>query len=435
MKNISLILCSCVGIMLINNFYFLGDIKSNFKNNFLLICMIVFSIILGNSVEAIELSIGVIFAGFFFMYKILGNKNKRICFINTTILIMSYLLSDILSNLVTNIIFEQRDRYIYYILYLSLIFVFLQIFCRVFKEIINFTSDRSKKKNIKSIYIWANIFLCVIVIILSFILNKHLRINDTRVYITQLTLFLSTVFSSIFSAYLFNKYSLKELEINIKNEEMKNIEEYSSEIESLYDGMRKFRHDYKNILLSMNEYIDNKEYDKLEKYFKENIFPTENYINNNDFIVKLKNIHIMPLKSLLISKLMKADNNGIKTFIDIQESIDYVPIEYMDSIRIFGILLDNAIEAALETKEKILNFAIIKRENSFVFVIQNSCKEDEICIYKLQEKGFSTKGENRGLGLYNLKEILIQYSNITLNMEVRNNMFNVEVWIRQKCIS
>jgi two-component system sensor histidine kinase AgrC len=47
------------------------------------------------------------------------------------------------------------------------------------------------------------------------------------------------------------------------------------------------------------------------------------------------------------------------------------------------------------------------------------------------EKGFSTKGENRGVGLNNVKDILAnRYKNVILNTSIEDEMFKQELWIR-----
>ena len=42
---------------------------------------------------------------------------------------------------------------------------------------------------------------------------------------------------------------------------------------------------------------------------------------------------------------------------------------------------------------------------------------------KIFKAGFSTKGKNRGLGLSNLKDIMNNYSNATLDTSIENNRF------------
>jgi len=89
---------------------------------------------------------------------------------------------------------------------------------------------------------------------------------------------------------------------------------------------------------------------------------------------------------------------------------------------VIGILLDNAIEAAIKCEKPSMKVAVINKENSVLFVIINSIYE-EVLIYKIYEKGYSTKGENRGLGLYNLKQITGKYTNVSIDTIVENGEF------------
>ena len=52
--------------------------------------------------------------------------------------------------------------------------------------------------------------------------------------------------------------------------DMERLQEYTTNVENLYNNLRTFKHDYKNILLTLNHYIENKDIDSLEKYYKEN---------------------------------------------------------------------------------------------------------------------------------------------------------------------
>lgn len=79
-----------------------------------------------------------------------------------------------------------------------------------------------------------------------------------------------------------------------------------------------------------------------------------------------------------------------------------------------------------------MKIAFINKKKSNIIVIINSCPEDTPPIYKLFEKGFSTKGENRGLGLNNMREIIGSYDNVCLDTLIENGEFiqNIEVFKR-----
>lgn len=111
----------------------------------------------------------------------------------------------------------------------------------------------------------------------------------------------------------------------------------------------------------------------------------------------LKNLKIDSLKGLISSKIIKAQGMYIDTHIEILDEISDINISEIDICRIMGVFLDNAIEASEEVKDPFINLYIISKENSDVIVIKNKCLKDTAPVYKIYEKGFSSKGKNRGL--------------------------------------
>lgn len=431
LSNIFLAIVITIGFNFLNN-------RESKKNRDLVIILCIFVI---NTISGISKDIGIIIIGIPLLlfvtnkiYKIQISTLKNIILSITMDAI--FFIGDIIANLIFNILRMGILRE--HIIIANLIYflgsgIFICLFSKLIGKILkDFKGNekKNKKDKIKKIYIWFNIIICAVMIIASFIINRKVQSINNENYWLNLTIFAFAIFSSIFSANMFNKYNLKEIEVRRKNEEIKRMEEYAGYMEELYTNVRQFKHDYKNILLSLSQYIEEKDYDELEKYFRQYILPTESYIEKNDFLYKLKNIKILPLKSVIMSKLIKAQNGGINIFIDIVEEVEKIPMDHIDCMRVFGILLDNAVEEAEASENKIVNFGIIKKSNSIVFVVENSCKEKIEHVYKLTQKGFSTKGENRGIGLHNLKEIISKYDNITFNLESKDKIFTAEIWIR-----
>ena len=95
----------------------------------------------------------------------------------------------------------------------------------------------------------------------------------------------------------------------------------------------------------------------------------------------------------------------------------------IDLSRVVGILLDNAIEGAKATERPYIKLALINKENSVSMILVNSTTKDTPPIHVIYKKGFSTKGNNRGLGLNNLKEIIGKYNNVSLDTIIEANEF------------
>jgi two-component system sensor histidine kinase AgrC len=64
-------------------------------------------------------------------------------------------------------------------------------------------------------------------------------------------------------------------------------------------------------------------------------------------------------------------------------------------------------------------------------IIENSCSENSLNIVKIFQKGYSTKGTNRGLGLATVQAILQNYQNLSLQTEFQAGVFRQTFVIRE----
>lgn len=91
-------------------------------------------------------------------------------------------------------------------------------------------------------------------------------------------------------------------------------------------------------------------------------------------------------------------------------------MEEYDLVRVLGILLDNAYEEAGLTDRKKISVGIIENNEKVIIFIENSCRESIPDTEMMTEYGFSSKGDGRGIGLANFKEILRSYPNCCYQM-------------------
>lgn len=348
---------------------------------------------------------------------------------------MNFFISDALVNVFLKILIKTPMNLYLYITYFTLSIILSIILSLVLSKVLNIdyihvNSDYNHIQIKKQMFLMLTILFSLLAISISFITYNILNIQDMKVYLVNFILFISYLISNVIMSYYYNQSTSKQLELLNNKIDMDRLQDYVSNIESLYDNLRTFKHDYKNILLTLNQYIENKDIDALEEYYKENILQTGSLVDIKDYTAPLKNLQNIPLKSLLLANIAKAESKNININIEISEPIIHLAINPIDISRLIGIFLDNAIEESETTNEKLLNIAIILKGVSTLIVIQNSCR-DNIPIYQLNQKGFSTKGyNNRGLGLYTAKEIISKNSNCSLNLEIENNIFTLELWIR-----
>lgn len=249
------------------------------------------------------------------------------------------------------------------------------------------------------------------------------NISGTQIKLNSIMFLLYFIMLVIIAGAFYTNVK-KEMEMTHKNIEMEQLKEYTRNLESLYNEMRGFRHDYVNILSSMISYMDENDMEGLKTHFKNNIMTTGKEMEKGNFrLGNLKNIEVQEIKGLLSSKFIRAQELSIETFIDIVEPIKNINMGIVDLCRVLGIIIDNAVEAAAICEKKELKLAIVNKKNSSVIVVINSCPKNTPPIHKIFEKGFSTKGEKRGIGLHNLNEIVDRYKNVSLDTFIENDSF------------
>ncbi len=217
---------------------------------------------------------------------------------------------------------------------------------------------------------------------------------------------------------------LEKMQTEAKQKAMQDLQDYTHNLEAMYNGLRSFKHDYINILLSMSGYIANRDIDELAQYFETKIFPTKALIDQGDYkLNQLGNIDVLEIKSLLSAKMIYAHESGIDVTIDIPCRVDNFPMNTVDLARILGIFLDNAIEAAPLAEQPQAGLNIIRHEAGVSITISNSFQDQGAVLHKLKQKGFTTKTGHQGIGLSNARKILSSYDNALLETSMLNGCF------------
>ena len=217
---------------------------------------------------------------------------------------------------------------------------------------------------------------------------------------------------------------LEQIQTEAKQKALQDLQDYTRNLEAMYNGLRSFKHDYVNILLSLSGYIEDGDMDRLKNFFESKIFPTKNLITKGDYkLNQLSNIGVLEIKSLLSAKMIYAHESGIDVTIDIPDRVDRFLIDTVDLARILGIFLDNAIEAALETEQPQIGLNIIQNEAGVSIIISNCFRDNGAMLHNLKQKGFSTKAGHQGIGLWNAQKIISSYDNVLLETTMKCNCF------------
>jgi two-component system sensor histidine kinase AgrC len=235
----------------------------------------------------------------------------------------------------------------------------------------------------------------------------------------------------VFSIFAFTASLRKDIEMKHKNELQHNLKAYTKNVEDVATEMRKFRHDHRNLMLGFRAHIENKNWEGIREYYEGymgEFAASSDVIEAN--IDKLGNIMIPELKSILFAKFMQASTAGITMFIEVDCHVTIANgSNLLDTCRIVGILMDNAIEACKDVMGSNIRFMATMTEDKAYFVFRNTCITPTP-MNKIIQKGFTTKEGARGLGLYNASQLIAKNRNLTLKTSLKEDYFIQELSVR-----
>ena len=231
----------------------------------------------------------------------------------------------------------------------------------------------------------------------------------------------------------------KQRAIEIEN---KQLQEYTCYLDKNEDKLRRFKHDYQNLLDGLK--ISAQE-DDVQAVINQLVEYSASHFNQKALrkYKGVNHIHDKNLKSIAIAKLTKLYDLKIDYSFGCDKDIYQIPrsVDVLDLIRIIGITFDNAIEESqkLINKNKQKNSARVdamyyQEDGDFEFEIRNRIVDRNIDTNNIQKKNYSTKNGHMGLGLSNVQKIVHKYENsMPVKYSVQNGWFVFSLIVLPDC--
>lgn len=282
-----------------------------------------------------------------------------------------------------------------------------------------------------------NIYFLIILGLL--IIPKLLTIIFAN-YSSETYVILLTILESIILLYAFRKKKVfenldKQLQLELENSKIHN-----QTLVTTVDSLRGFKHDMNNMLSTIQGYITLEDYKGLQSYLDKGM-GKEVYKMKYLSSLSPDNIKDPGLFNLVANKYFLAQNQGIEMKLEISSALEKEDIgDYTyEFSKIFGILLDNAIEATsnLNTDKKSIFVEIYMdfSRNAKCIHISNKFKQndkDNITVDNCFKEGFSTKKVKSGFGLYEVKKIINNINIFELNTLINKETFDQYLYIYNK---
>jgi len=189
-------------------------------------------------------------------------------------------------------------------------------------------------------------------------------------------------------------------------EQTQMIEEAYGQLEALNGTLRRQRHDFMNHLQVVFSLTELQEYDEAMHYI-------ERVYGDIQRVGSVLKTSIPAINALIAAKHADCDEHGIRFETDISSSWTELPVSGWEMCRVFGNLIDNAMDAIEETGEysgRYIYVALGESPSSYTFTVANNGPRiHEKNLTSIFQFGFTTKSEGHGSGLGIVSEIMNAY--------------------------
>lgn len=301
------------------------------------------------------------------------------------------------------------------------------ISARLYK--LNRIIDKKVDRQVHRIVVVMFIIMYALTLIFTVMQKLYDHVENLLIFLIIQLIFFWILYFSI------NRREKQRIHNELVENRLSNLKEYTDHLEQEQRKLRKFKHDYQNMLLSLEENLrssdsqDAKDYLQTFKQYSDNYISESGLWMFNDF----DNVKTPYLKSILINKTSQATEQGIDVHFECRYDVDQIAMEPYDLVRIVGIAYDNAIEAVrnLDKNHRKINVMVYRTKGQTEVTIANPMQTTENLIH-LKKEGVTTKKGHSGLGLANIEEISANYSNVLVNYREVKGWFTIQFTIMDK---
>lgn len=208
-----------------------------------------------------------------------------------------------------------------------------------------------------------------------------------------------------------------KLELEVIKKEYDKEKDMIQEIKALNKKTRTLKHDMKNHIIVITSYLNDGQYEEAKNYLSkisDNLNKMYTYIETGNSL----------LNYIINTKLQFAKENGIDVKAEI-ENLSFDQIGSVDFSALLNNLLDNAIEASLNSNYKEIVVNILRKRGYDTILVKNKIDQS---VLKDNTSLISTKKnkEEHGYGLKHIKLLVDKYEGM-IDIYEEDNFFCVYV--------
>ncbi len=207
---------------------------------------------------------------------------------------------------------------------------------------------------------------------------------------------------------------------------------YIKTLEGMQEEMRRFRHDYKNMMSGLYLTAREGELAKTHCFIQEMTEDFDSQIGDRiRQMGQLGNVCMTEVKGLLLTKLVQMQRDGTVCELEVMHPFRGTRCRITDLCRCLGILIDNAMEEVRGREDARVHIMISSQGGYTTFRVKNRLYHT-VDVHEIWQRGYSTKGADRGLGLASYRKILADYEDVLTATAVQEGYFIQEFKVREQ---
>ena len=305
----------------------------------------------------------------------------------------------------------------------SLIYVLIcsiPIVKKIYLKLVKMT-DRFKIRSLVLLFL-------LIILSIDFLVAVNFY-NIKSIYV----IIINAIMILIYSFIVYKAINERNVNDKIKSENallIQNLNQY----EDMVDRQRVDNHENKNQLLIIKNMIKKKDKDVI-KYI-DTIVKDEKE-DDEALYTKVKNIPSGGLQGIIYQKMLTMKDKKILFSLDVGLEVRKINLDNLSMddtyklCKMVGVLLDNAIEESLKIDDKRIMICLYVDDDKLVIDISNKFSE-KIDLEKIDEAGYTTKGDGHGYGLSLIKKIVSSSILFENDRKINKDVFKQIVRVRVK---
>lgn len=366
----------------------------------------------------------------FFSNKFIFRKNYKETILSTILSEFIICVSDILFGLVVIYIMhvDLNNISAFYGTLFANLFVLIMCFgisnFRFFNMLYLFLIkivDRSKKRKIILFSLLSIISLNILLALIYYKLN------------TYSLLIINTILILIYSYVIVKNFetSNKNQIISARNSSLLLI---LHQYEDMVDRQRVDNHENKNQLLIIKNMIKKNDKDVV-KYI--DTIVKDKKEDDEVLYTRVKTIPSGGLQGIIYQKMLTMKDEKILFSLDVSRDVRKIDLDSLSMddnyklCKIIGVFLDNAIEESRSIKDKCIMISLYVDDENLIIEISNRFN-NEIDIDKIDDEGYTTKGDGHGYGLSLVKKIVSESDVFENERIVNKDIFKQVIKVKIK---